>query len=63
MRAWIGVLDHPFFAVTDEAGNFEIRNLPAGKYKVGLWHERLKAEDRDIEVNGDMTLEFSCVLK
>jgi hypothetical protein len=63
MKAWVGVMDHPFFAVTDAAGNFEIRNLSAGKYRVGLWHERLKAEDRDIEVSGDMTLDFSCALK
>ncbi len=32
-------LDHPFHAVTDENGNFEIPNLPAGKYNFVVWHE------------------------
>ena len=30
MSAWVGVLDHPYFAVTDAEGKFEIENLPAG---------------------------------
>ena len=40
-KAYVGVLDHPFFAVTDEFGNYEIRGLPPGNYKLVVWHERL----------------------
>jgi plastocyanin len=32
MRAWIYVFDHPWFAVTDEMGEFEIRDVPPGDY-------------------------------
>lgn len=38
MRAWLVVHDSPYFAVTDEAGNFRIDGIPPGKYTVTLWH-------------------------
>jgi len=41
MRAWWMVLDHPYFAVTDEKGYFEIKNAPAGTQKVVVWQEAL----------------------
>ncbi|HJZ87695.1 MAG TPA: carboxypeptidase regulatory-like domain-containing protein [Polyangia bacterium] len=41
MRAWAGVVAHPYFAVSDAAGRFAIPNLPAGTYTVELWQERL----------------------
>ena len=47
MRAWIYVFDHPWFAVTDEKGEFEIADIPPGEYTliirqpdVGLIHEQ-----------------------
>src|SRR3989338_405981 len=40
MRAYAGVLPHPFYGVTDEKGNFEIRNIPPGQYTIAAWHER-----------------------
>ena len=39
MTAWWMVLDNPYFAVTDENGNFEIKNVPAGTQKVVVWQE------------------------
>ena len=39
MTAYWLVLDHPYFAVTDENGNFEIKNAPAGTQKVVVWQE------------------------
>jgi plastocyanin len=39
MLAYWLVLDHPYFAVTDENGNFEIKNAPAGTQKVVVWQE------------------------
>jgi len=41
MRAHIGVLDHPFFAVTGNDGAFALQNLPAGTYTLEAWHETL----------------------
>jgi hypothetical protein len=39
MKAWIRVFDHPYYAVTDGDGNFEIKNAPAGKWHLVVWHE------------------------
>jgi hypothetical protein len=39
MKAYAWVFDHPYFAVTDENGRFEIKQAPAGKYRIVVWHE------------------------
>jgi hypothetical protein len=39
MKAWWMVLDHPYFAVTDAKGYFEIKNAPAGSQKLVVWQE------------------------
>jgi plastocyanin len=60
MGAYIGVLNHPFYAVTDEKGNFEIKDLPPGTYTVKVWHERLPAKTATVTVKaeGDATADF-----
>jgi len=40
MSGWIFVFAHPYFAVTDEDGKFTIEKVPAGKFRVVMWHER-----------------------
>ncbi|MGL6074193.1 MAG: hypothetical protein ACRC8S_08530 [Fimbriiglobus sp.] len=43
VHRWMGgkirVFDHPYFAITDKDGKFEIKDLPAGKWRVVYWHE------------------------
>jgi hypothetical protein len=39
MGAWIRVFDHPYFAVTDADGKFEIKNAPAGEWRLFVWQE------------------------
>jgi hypothetical protein len=39
MKAWVRVFDHPYFAVTDADGKFEIKLAPAGKCHLVIWHE------------------------
>ncbi len=41
MTAFIFVSPHPYAAVTDAAGHFEINGLPPGRYTLDVWHERL----------------------
>lgn len=50
MSAWAGVVDHPFFAVTDELGGYAITGLPPGRLVVETWHERLAPERREVDV-------------
>ena len=40
MNAFVGVVDHPFFAVTGADGAFELKGLPPGTYTVEAWHEK-----------------------
>jgi plastocyanin len=42
MSAYVHVFDHPFFAVTDYQGRFTIKDVPAGKYILELWHEPIE---------------------
>jgi plastocyanin len=39
MKAYIGVLKHPFFAVSSEDGSYTIKGVPPGTYTVVAWHE------------------------
>ncbi len=40
MKSWVLVSDHPYFAVTDEKGNFSIDGIPSGTYDVVCWQEK-----------------------
>ena len=39
MRAYVGVVNHPYFAVSGDGGTFEIDNVPAGTQTIQVWHE------------------------
>lgn len=41
MSATILVLDHPYFAIPNLDGTFELPNVPAGQYTLVGWHERV----------------------
>jgi len=42
MKSWVLVQNHPYFAVTDDKGNFIIENIPSGTYEVVAWQEKFK---------------------
>lgn len=48
MIGWIGVVPHPFHAVTGEDGTFDFRGLPPGEYTLSAWHEKLG--ERSVQV-------------
>jgi plastocyanin len=50
MEAWVIVLPNPFFAKTGPDGSYSIPNVPAGKYTLKVWHEKLKFSPSQIEV-------------
>jgi plastocyanin len=52
MAAYGGVLPHPYFAVSNADGSFEIKGLPAGTYTVEVWHERLGTQTTKVTVDG-----------
>jgi plastocyanin len=48
MSAYAGVLDHPYFAVTANGGQFQLKGLPAGTYTVEAWHEKLGTSSQSV---------------
>lgn len=62
MEAWILVLQNPYFAKTDDSGTYKIAGIPAGKYKLVAWHERLKSKSIEIEITADGSIKQDFVL-
>jgi plastocyanin len=56
MKAWIGVVDHPYFAVTGADGAFEFKGLPAGSYEVEVWHEVLGRKSQTVTLAENATV-------
>ena len=52
MSGYVVVSPTPYFAVTDKDGNFEIKNIPAGKYTLKTWSEDGKPATQAVDVSG-----------
>lgn len=50
MIAYVGVLEHPYFAVTGAGGEFELKGLPPGTYTIEAWHETLGTRTAQVTV-------------
>ncbi|MCY3846501.1 MAG: carboxypeptidase regulatory-like domain-containing protein, partial [Acidobacteria bacterium] len=59
MNAYLGVLDHPFFAVTAPDGSFDLSGLPPGDYVIEAWHEELGTQTQNVTVAEGGTAEMS----
>lgn len=57
MSAYMGVLEHPFFAVTGADGSYSIDGLPAGTYELEAWHEELGTRTSSVTVTDDGSAE------
>jgi plastocyanin len=55
MAAYVGVTSHPFFAVTDADGRYEIKGLPPGDYTLAIWHEKLGTQEQKVTVAAQQT--------
>ena len=52
MSGYVVVTPTPYFAVTDKDGNFEIKNIPAGKYTLKTWSEDGKPTTEAVDLSG-----------
>jgi|SRR5579859_1390494 len=61
MRGYIAVFKHPYFAVTDKNGNFDLKDLPPGTYTITAWQEKLGSTNQKITVGAGetKTMDFS----
>jgi len=55
MHAYVGVVPHPFFAVTGERGTFALGKLPKGRYTVEAWQERYGKQSLEVTLKGSET--------
>ena len=63
MNAYVGVLDHPYFAVTDKDGKFDIKTLPPGTYTIEAWHEKLGTQTQMVTLGQKETKEIAFTFK
>jgi len=63
MTAYVGVLDHPFFAVTGNNGRFELKGLPPGTYTIEAWHEKLGTQTQTVTLGEKQTSDISFTFK
>jgi plastocyanin len=59
MNAYVGVLDHPYFAVTSDGGHFELEGVPAGTYTIEAWHEKLGTQTAQVTLGEKEAKEIS----
>ena len=65
MSSWVGIFEHPYYALTGDDGTFEISGIPAGAYELKAWQEELGElvktvkikEGESISVNFEFTKE------
>ena len=63
MSAFIFVVETPYFAITNENGNYKISNVPAGKYKLSVWHEWALPKTQQIIVNDKQEMNVNFLLE
>ncbi|HEX6464581.1 MAG TPA: carboxypeptidase regulatory-like domain-containing protein [Vicinamibacterales bacterium] len=62
MNAYIGVVDHPYFAVTADGGRFQLKAIPPGTYTIEAVHEKLGRQTQSVTLgekdSKDITFSF-----
>jgi len=63
MLGYVGILPHPYFAVSGEDGSFSIKNLPPRNYVLEAWHETLGTQTLPVTVGAKEAKEISFTFK
>jgi len=59
MEGYIIVSPTPYFAQTDDSGNYKIKDVPDGSYTVTVWHEGAKNQSKPVTVAGSGKVDFT----
>lgn len=59
MAGYIIVSPTPYFAETDDNGNYKVKDVPDGSYTLVAWHEGAKNQSKPITVSGDTKSDFT----
>ena len=63
MNACVGVLDHPFYAVSGADGAFDLKGLPPGTYTIEAWHEKLGTQTQTVTIGAKETKDVAFTFK
>jgi plastocyanin len=63
MHAYIGVVNHPFFAVSAGGGKFDLRDVPPGTYTVAAVHEKLGTQSQTVTIGAKENKEITFTFK
>jgi plastocyanin len=63
MNAYVGVLDHPYFATTGGDGAFALNKLPPGTYTIEAWHEKLGTQTQSVTIGPKESKEITFTFK
>lgn len=63
MHAYIGVVEHPYFAVTGPDGSFDLSNVPPGDYTIAVWHEKLGDQTQQVHLAPSATQSVEFIYK
>jgi hypothetical protein len=63
MLGYVFVGQNPYASAVDKSGAYEIKNVPAGTYKLAVWNAKLKAPDKTVTVTAGKTLDENFSVK
>jgi plastocyanin len=59
MEGYLFVSPTPYFAQTDDSGNYKIKDVPDGSYTVIAWHDGAKSQSKPVTVSGESKTDFT----
>ena len=59
MNAYVGVVEHPYFAVSSDGGKFELKGLPPGTYTIEAWHEKAGTQTQQVTIGAKESKEIT----
>ena len=63
MSCYVGVVNHPYFAVSGADGKFELKEVPPGDYEVEAWHEKFGKQQQTVKVEAKGAAKLSFTFK
>lgn len=55
MKAYIGVVDNPFYEVTGRDGSYDLKNVPPGDYTLAVWTATFGTQEKHVTVRAGET--------